>query len=333
MFFKITYRIIILLTLLLGFSSLFLSERYIKKQFAKRSFDLAKNTVSSVSTIEIEMDKSLKAAAFVAEERLLNGTLKTEQDLINIKNELGVTALSILDGNTGKLLITTNQVFDKNNQFYKELSLKDVEQCETQKCGDKFCRIGYEILNCKIKRTETIDAIKNPGQLYLIPMMRVNLYSDTPIKSPAKWVVLYNKKLNKIIDVFYAKRDITKILEEYIDIHSDTINYISLTDDRGNLIVDAGIKQDATSHIVSLPFSKSWSFSIEGAEVVNYKYIINIQFSKKERNKQILVTRILFITIILLIMALLWAVRSLLAITEGEFNTVRNILIKEKLNN
>lgn len=329
---RIAYKFITAIVVILGVFVLYLSERSLRNQFDKRSIELAKNTVVSVQKIESEMDKTLVASAFLVEEKLLNNGIKTDKDLLDLRRKLGVTTISILEGQTGKFVMTSNEVFDKNNPFYKDLSVIDTDQCATQRCGGELCRTEHEVLNCKIKRFDVLRAIDNPEVPYLLPMMRVTLRSNESVKAPAKWVVLYSKKADKIIDIFYAKEDINHILEDYVEIHSGLVNYIEIMDNRGNLIAYAGNKSIKKSKMVSVSFQEARNFNIDN-DYVDYQYILNIQLSKAEFYKQLTISRILLITIIILILLLIRLFRFITLNQECNLNVFKSILIKQKTNN
>lgn len=319
------------MVLIVGFASLLITEKYINKKFDAKSLELAENILLSITIVEEEMDKTLKASALLVQEKLLNGSIKTDADLSILRKQLGVTVISILNGKDGKFALTSNEVFDRKNLFYQQLSLTDINQCATQKCGNELCRSKHEILNCQIKRFEVLNAIQNPNTPIVLPMIRVTLHSATPIKSPAKWVVLYNKNLDKIIDIFYTKNELSKTLEDHITINANYINYIDLVDDRGNLIAEAGARNGKKSKIISLSSNNNWKFNFNN-ENINYSYTLNIEFSKQDLSNQILVMRILFITIIILLLILMSIFKFILTDKEGDFNKVRNILIKHKIN-
>jgi hypothetical protein len=294
---KENFKLDLLLIGCIIFFIFFLFEKYLsEKQLEEKNFVLSKaitnNIALQIQTIENEIDKTLIAASILVQEKMLHNPKFSEKDLKDLSKELKIGSIGILNGKDGKYVMTSSDNFDKKNPFYKELSLKDINQCATQKCNGKLCRLAHEIINCKIKRTEVLRAIQNPEIPVLLPMFRVTLHSANPIKAPAKWIVVYNKKLDKIIDIFYSKEELDSILNDILKIHNNFLLSANLEDGNRNVIIKSENSLYSGTKIKS-PIQKEWIFNIDGEEVV-YSYVVSAEFSNKKLNYEIWVSRILF---------------------------------------
>lgn len=324
--FAFSYQFLIVLTFAFLLTFLVFIERYFKNQFNSKITDIAESMASNVLISEQEMDKTLNAVFRLVMTELKYKNL-TRQELAKIVEDTGISAISLYKKD-GKMYLTSRNVLEKDYKysFYKDISITDVDQCETQMCGANLCRTkDYEILNCKIKRLIVRDVFKAPLTNHEMPMMYM---FKMPIKVPAKWVHGFVPSKNTIIDVLYAEDNINKMLEKNVKIYKD-LNYLSITDNRGVLIAEAGNLYDKDAMEVAIPFGKVWKFNLDGKET-EYSYVLNAQFYKKELKDKILIMRILFGIISLLILLLIIILKTKIEEKQEAVSNLSNIIKKDK---
>jgi hypothetical protein len=277
----------------------FLLHNFVTKQFYQKAEEVTKTLIFAVESIEEEIDKTLTISSLLVADKLKNKEIKSDLDLQELASKIGVTTISILSDKTGKFIFTSSGNFSREHSFYQDLSLLDLNQCSTQMCDGKLCRTPKEIANCKMKRSEVLRIVSSSySKKTHLPIYMPPLYSDVKNTAPVKWIVSHNPALGVIIDIFYSKKELDKILSQFLQIHAGYLKYVLITDANGNKVLEEG-KPSFGALTISLPMNRKWEFQIDGQKVI-YNYNIVAEFSKKDLYFHLAITFALFFIIILL---------------------------------
>ncbi len=297
--------ILMILTIAIGFLGFLFAKNSIKHNFQNRAEDVMQSTIYNIDLADKEIDLRLKASIIAINESFKNKKNYTISDLQDLSKLLHITTVYFF-GKDGLLKMTTGEKSQtkEHSKLQETFSIINIEQCETQMCGDKLCRNGHEVLNCQMQRTIARNVISNPDKFFTHPIIRK---ISLPKKIPAKWMFFYSQALERLFVLVIAGDDFDVIIKEKIDAHEGFVNYISITDDKGNIITEVGDRKGG--FVLSKSFGDKWVYEV-GDKKFEYSYLLNMEFNKSELEKQSKVLGILFTSIIILIIILIAIIRN-----------------------
>ena len=260
-------------------------EYSLKEQFYEKDIAIAKIITNDLLQMEKQIEKTLRNATIVLEDRLLVNPKPTQQQLSNLATELGVSSLSVYNGTTGRLEYTSRDSLTTRKEFFKT----------------------YSILEPWIANMKEKDVDVRYGSF-----MMSNVSGNEVFR---KVVTSWNKKLNTFVTARYYGNDLQVILDNSINkelgilsiaIVSPSGAFISKNKNHvseGNNIVSSEYSEDTRVRYLSNTMCITFSFGGEKHsqsakklgltnEKGGYFYNISIDFSTKELNKTLWFIRI-----------------------------------------
>lgn len=176
---------------------------------------ITKGIAKNINDQDILMTKNLEANLKIFVERTRQNPNMSLEQLIKLKDELGVSILTFWDKN-GKMFLNTNGTHLKNGEDYekfKNYSIFDKEQCP-------------DFRNLQ----------STPSLIRALP-----LYYSNVRKIPNKLSITWDNKTQRYLNISYDGQPIKDIIDDNKKINHG-ISYIAFSDPSGKIISDSGTK-------------------------------------------------------------------------------------------
>ena len=276
----------------------FCVERLLVQKEMKRNEEIASIIVKKTEEQEKNIEHLLKNSFIAFGEYLTKVPNPNTQNLIDWKNKLGVTFIVIHDEKTGKIKVASKYYNTPESiAVFKNYSLFD---------------------RCPQRR----GLITSSNNIQFNPIKLCVGCTQESFNKVQKNIIAWYKDARRLIQISISSSDFEESFYQNLKLDKD-IKSISLLSPNGTVIMSTkyapGNKISLTKNHQVITFKKSFKMhdKIVNCDLIDthqsfeqYFYILITEFSKRDLNKQIIFTRLIFVIIAILALGIIYFMRK-----------------------